>query len=74
VEGPSPFLEKTCVGDFMSEAMLERIGELGEEVRLMEELGSLELHETPTESCLRQLGDGLQEGEGHLGANDRGRL
>ena len=42
--------------------MLEGVGELGEEARLIEELGGLQVGEALAELRLGQLGDSLQEG------------
>ena len=54
--------------------MLEGVGMLGEEARLVEELGGLEVRQATMEHRLGQLGNGVQQGQGHLGANDRSGL
>ena len=47
---------------------------LGEEARLVEELGGLQMGEAQAERLLRHLGYGLEERQGHLRANDGGGL
>ena len=47
---------------------------LGEEARLVEELGRLEVRQAAVQRLLGQLGNGLQQRQGHLGANDGGGL
>ena len=54
--------------------MLEGVGALREEARLVEELGGLEVRQAAMQRRLGQLGNGLQQGKRHLGANDRGGL
>jgi hypothetical protein len=43
--------------------MLEGILPLGEQPRLVEELGSLELRQAAVQRVLREVGDGLQQGQ-----------
>src|SRR5262245_38802890 len=50
--------------------MLEGIFELREKARLVEEPCSLEVRKAATERLLGQLGNGLQEHEGHLLTDD----
>ena len=47
---------------------------LGEQARLVEELGGLQMGEAQAEWLLRHLGHGLEECQGHLGADDGGGL
>ena len=47
---------------------------LREEARLVEELGGLQMGEAQAERLLRHLGHGLEERQGHLGADDGGGL
>ena len=58
----------------MRERVLEGVLEIREEARLVEELGGLEVGEPATQLFLGQLGDGEQERERHVLADDRGRL
>src|SRR5262245_42635784 len=58
----------------MRERMLEGVFEVREEARLVQELGGLELTQSPTQVALGRVGNGLQQGEGHILANDRGGL
>jgi hypothetical protein len=71
---PSPFLEQRFVGHLLGEGVLEGVLPLGEEARLVEELGPLELGQIAVQRLLREVGDGLEQGQGHLVADDRGRL
>ena len=70
VQGPPPLLQETAVGHLVGEGVLEGVLELGEEAGLVEELGGLQVAEAAAQLLLGQLRDGLQEGEGHLGADD----
>ena len=54
--------------------MLEGVGALGKQAGLVQELGRLEVREAATERRLGQLGNGLQQRQGDLGAIDRSRL
>jgi len=47
---------------------------LGEQPRFVEELGRLQVCQTAVQGRLGQLGNGLQQGQGYLGADDRGGL
>jgi hypothetical protein len=71
--GNSPAAYPT-VGHLVGEGVFEGVFELGEEAGLVEELGGLQVAEPTTQLLLGQLPDGLQEGEGHLSADDRGGL
>ena len=46
--------------------MLEGVLALGKQARLVEELRGLEMGEAAVEACLRHLGNGLQQRQGHL--------
>jgi hypothetical protein len=50
--------------------MLEGILPLGEQPRLVEELGSLELRQATVQRVLREIGDGLQQGQRDFMAHD----
>jgi hypothetical protein len=67
-------LEHTAIGDLVREGMLEGVLVLREEVGFVEELSSLELRQTIMQRRLGQFGNGLEQGQGHLGADDGGRL
>jgi hypothetical protein len=54
--------------------VLEGIGTFREQARLVEKLGRLEVRQAAMQHRLGQLGNGLQQGQGHLGANDRSGL
>ena len=61
---PPPLLEQAPVGHLMGERVLEGVFELGEQARLVEELGRLQVREAAMERGLGQLGNGLQQGKG----------
>src|SRR5499425_1594803 len=54
--------------------MLEGVFEVRENARLVEEFGSLEMTQSPTQVVLGRVGNGLEQREGHILANDRGGL
>ena len=58
----------------MRQGVLEGVLTLGKEARLIEELGGLEVRQPAMQDLLGQLGNGLQQGEGHLRANHRSGL
>ena len=64
MQHPPPLVQETSVGHLVGEGMLEGILPLGEQARLVEELGRLEVRETTMQRVLGQLGDGLEEGKG----------
>ena len=66
--------QQRLIGHLLGQGMLEGVGALREEARLVEELGGLEVRQAAMQRRLGQLGNGLQQGQGHLGANDRGGL
>ena len=74
VESPAPLLEEAPVGDLVGEAVFEGVLEIREEAGLVQELRGLQVRESPAESLLGLLGDGLQEGEGDLLTDDRRSL
>src|SRR6266487_3864718 len=67
-------LQEAAIGHVMGERMLEGIGGLGIQARLVQEFCLLQVRKAPTECILGQLGYRLQEGERHLPANDRSAL
>ena len=60
VQGASALLQQAAIGHLMGEGVLEGILVLGEEVRFVEELGSLQVGETAMQRFFGHLGDGLQ--------------
>ena len=71
MECPSLFLEEAAVGHLLGEGMLEGVDQLGEQARLVQELGVLEMGETQAERLFRQLHHGLEEGQGDLCTHNR---
>jgi hypothetical protein len=69
-----PLLEQRLVGHLLGKGVLEGVLVLGEEARLVQELGSLQMGEAQAEQLLRPLGNSLQERQGHLVADDSGGL
>ena len=74
MQRPPPLLEQAAVGHLVRQGVLEGVVLLGEEPRLVEELGRLQVRQTAVQRRLGQLGNGLQQGQRHLRADDRGRL
>src|SRR5262245_49700054 len=74
MQHPPPLLEQTAVGHLVRQGMLEGVLALRKEARLVEELSGLEVGKTTMQTHFRQLGDGLQEGEGYFVPNHRGGL
>ena len=62
----SPLLEETAVGHLVGQGVLEGVFPLGEQARLVEELGPLELRQAAVQRLLREVGNGLQQGQGYL--------
>jgi hypothetical protein len=67
-------VEHAPVGHLVSEGVLERVLEIREDARLVEELGGLEVGEPTAKAFLGHVGDGLQECEGHILPDDGGSL
>ena len=74
MQRPPSLLQETAVGHLVGERVLEGVGVLREEARLVQELGRLEVRQAAVQRLLGQFGNGLQQGHGHLQANDRRRL
>ena len=74
MQHPPPLLQQAAVGNLMGQGVLEGVLALGKEPRLVEKLGRLEVRQAAMQRVLGQLGNGLEQGEGHLGANDGGGL
>ena len=58
MQHPPPLLQETAVGHLVRQGVLEGVLALGEEARLVEELGRLEVRQAAMERLLGQLGDG----------------
>ena len=69
-----PLLQEAAIGHLVGEGVLEGVLALGEEPRLIEKLGGLQVGQAAVERLLGQLGNGLQQRQGHLGANHGSRL
>ena len=74
VQGLAPVLEQGAVGDFMGERVLEGVLGIRKEARLVQKLGRLQMREPPLHRILRRLRHGVEQHEGHVLADDRGRL
>ena len=74
MERAPPLLEQRLIGHLLGQGVLEGVLDVGEEARLVEELGGLQMGEAQAERLLRHLGNGLEERQGHLRADDRGGL
>ena len=74
MEASPPLLEHTAVGYLVGQGMLEGVFGVGKEPRFVEKLGCLEVREATGHGVFGQFGNGLQQRQGHLCANDRRRL
>jgi hypothetical protein len=74
MQRPPPLLEKAAVGDLVGEGVLEGVLVLREEARLVEKLGRLQMCKAAMQRRLGQLGNGLEQGQGYLGADHGGGL
>ena len=74
VERPPTVLEQAPVGDLVGERVLERVLEIREEARLVEELGRLEMRRAPAKLVLGLVRDSLEERERHVLPDDGGGL
>ena len=62
VKRAAALLEQAAVGDLVGEGVLEGVLEIGEEARLVEELGRLQAGEPWRSVLVRYLGDRLEQG------------
>jgi len=62
------------IRDLVGQGVLEGVLELGEEIGLVQELRGLELHEVLSKLLVGHAGDGLEQPERHVGADDGRRL
>jgi hypothetical protein len=74
MQRPPPLLEKASIGHFMCKGVLESVLAFGKEPRFIEKLSRLEVREAAVHGVFRQVGNGLQQRQGHLSANDRRSL
>src|SRR4029450_4452399 len=58
---PPPLQQEAVVGHLVGESVLEGIGKVGEEARLIEELGRLQAGEALTQVHLGHPGDGVKQ-------------
>jgi hypothetical protein len=68
VKDTAAILEQGAIRDLVGEGVLEGVLKVREEPDLVQELGSLQPGEPLGERIVRKLGDGLEEGERHIGA------
>jgi hypothetical protein len=74
MQPPSPLLEEAAIRHLMGQGVLEGILALWVEARLVQELRRLQLRQAVIQGFFGRVGDGLQQGPGHPGADDRRRL
>jgi hypothetical protein len=74
MERPPPLQQEAAVRHLLGEGVLEGVGVLGQEPRLVEELRRLEVRQGTVQGVLGQLGHRVQQRERHVRANDRGYL
>ena len=70
MQPPPPLPQEAVVGHLVGQGMLEGVVRLGEQAGLVEELGGLQVRQAAVQGGLGQLGDGLEQRQGHLSAND----
>jgi hypothetical protein len=74
VERALPVVEQPLVGHLVREGVLERVLEVGKEPGLVEELRGLKVGELGADLGLRRVGDGQEQRDGHVLADDGGGL
>ena len=74
VQHPPPLQQEAAVGHLVRQGMLEGVFRLGEQAGLIQELRRLEVRQAAVQRRLGQLRNGLEQGQGHLGANHGRRL
>ena len=74
VQRPPSLLQEASVCHLVGQGVLEGVLALGKEPCLVEELGRLEVREATMQHRLGHLGNGLQQRQGHVRADDRGAL
>ena len=71
VELAPPLLQEALVGHLIGQRVLEGVFQLGEEARLVEELGRLQEGESPPQVRLGHVGDGLEKRKRHFRPDHR---
>jgi len=71
MQGAASLVEKALIGDLVREGVLEGVLDLGEQARLVDELGPLK---PGPKLILCQIGDGMEQRRRHILANDGGDL
>src|SRR5712691_1650887 len=74
MEGAPPLLKQAAVRHLVGQRMLERVFEVGEELRLVEELRRLQAGEAAAKLILGRVRDRLELRERHILADDGSRL
>ena len=74
VERAPPVVAQPLVRHLVREGVLERVLEVGNEPGLVEELRGLKVGELDAHLGLRRVGDGQEQREGHVLADDGGSL
>jgi hypothetical protein len=71
VQCPPSLLKEAGIGHLVGEGMLESVLTFRKELCLVEKLSPLEVCEAAVHGVFGYLGNGLQQRQGHLRANDR---
>src|SRR5262249_46847133 len=71
VEPSTPVVDEAAIGNLMGQRVLERVFEIREESRFIEQLGALKPGEPAPEVVVREAGDRLKQSEGYILANHR---
>ena len=74
VQHPPPLQQQAAVGHLVRQGVLEGVFRLGEQAGLVQELRRLQVRQAAVQRRLGHVGNGLQQGQGHLRANHRGGL
>jgi hypothetical protein len=74
VQDPPPLPQEAAVGHLLRQGMREGILWLGEQAGLIEKLRRLQVGQAAVQRRLGYLGNGLEQRQGHLGANNGSRL
>jgi hypothetical protein len=69
MEHPPLLLEETAVGHLLGQGVRERVDQLGEQTRLIQELDVLEMRQAAVQCLLGYVRNGPQQGEGYVRAN-----
>jgi hypothetical protein len=69
-----PLVQQAAVGHLVGQSVLEGILMGGKEPYLVQQFCRLEQRQATMQDVLGQLGNGMQQWQGHLGANHGSRL